>query len=112
VTSLNIRSIDTLIQADLELGVKRFSLRQMFYHRDSNIVDHSRMPGLIVADEEFAEMAERVRVTDGNMARFFILTARSIIERARPVRTDSLLPPPTPGRPPDAAAIEAPSMRP
>jgi len=65
-----------------------------------------------VADEEFAEMAERVRLTYGNMARFFILTAHSIIEGARPVGTQSLLSPPTPGRPSDAATIETPSTRP
>jgi molybdenum cofactor biosynthesis enzyme MoaA len=105
VTSLNIHSIDILIQTGLELGVKHFNLRQMFYHRNSNIVDHSQMPTLIVADQEFAEMSERVRITYGNMAHFHIQTAQSIIEGAGRLRSHSLLsPPPTPGWPSDAAA--------
>jgi molybdenum cofactor biosynthesis enzyme MoaA len=117
VTSLNIQAIDTLILTGLELGVKRFNLRQMFYYPSSNIVDHSQMRTLIVADQEFAEMSERVRVTYGNMARFHIQSAQATIEGARSVRSDSLLsPPPRPGRPSDAAApmrgFSAASMRP
>jgi MoaA/NifB/PqqE/SkfB family radical SAM enzyme len=101
VTSLNIRSIDTLIRTGLELGVKRFNLRQMFYYPNSNIVDHSQMPTLIVTDEDFAEMSDRVRVIYGNIAHFHIQPARSMIEGARSVRNDSLLSPPQPW---DAAA--------
>jgi molybdenum cofactor biosynthesis enzyme MoaA len=80
VTSLNIRSIDTLIETGLEFGVEIFNLRQMFYYPNSKIVDHSRMPALIVADEDFAEMSERVRVTYRNRAHFHIQTAQSSIE--------------------------------
>jgi len=60
VTSLNIGDIEELIVWGLDHGIEGFELRQMFHHPGSPIVDHGRMKALIVSDDAFSSMRDRV----------------------------------------------------
>jgi MoaA/NifB/PqqE/SkfB family radical SAM enzyme len=61
VTSANIDKLETLVTLGLDLGVQRFIFREMYYYPDNNVVDHSRMPGLLLRKGQFSEMTEKIR---------------------------------------------------
>lgn len=61
VTSANIDKLETLVTLGLDLGVQRFIFREMYYYPDNNVVDHSRMPGLLLRKGQFSEMADKIR---------------------------------------------------
>jgi MoaA/NifB/PqqE/SkfB family radical SAM enzyme len=58
VTRLNIDSLDGLVRLGLDLGVSRFVLREVFYVQDNNVVDHTRMPNLVLRPGDYDHMAE------------------------------------------------------
>jgi MoaA/NifB/PqqE/SkfB family radical SAM enzyme len=60
VTRVNIDKVEDLIVLGLDMGVKRFVFREVCYYPDNNIVDHSRMPELVLRDGEFRQMKDRV----------------------------------------------------
>lgn len=60
VTRANIDKVDELVAVGLDMGVKRFIFREVFYYPDIEVVDHSRMPGLVLRDGEFRQMMDRV----------------------------------------------------
>jgi molybdenum cofactor biosynthesis enzyme MoaA len=94
VTSLNIESIDGLIGYGLSIGVTNFNLRQVFYRPESRIVDHSRMPDLVVPDAQFEDMSARMRAKYGACAKLAIQTAAGITVGLDERKKVSLLPPP------------------
>ncbi len=49
-----------MITAGLDLGVRDFVFREVFYVPTSDIVDHKRMPSLILAPGEFVKMRANV----------------------------------------------------
>jgi MoaA/NifB/PqqE/SkfB family radical SAM enzyme len=61
VTRLNLPSMEALVRYGLDLGVRSFAFREVFYWLDSDVVDHARMPGLVLLPGQFAEMAARLR---------------------------------------------------
>ena len=89
VTSENIAAVDDLVQYAISAGVAFVELRQMFYFRFNNVVDHSRMPGLLVDDTAFLEMAERVKQHYLGQMRFFVLPASKSVPEARSMRAAS-----------------------
>lgn len=66
VTRSNIEQIDTLIELGLERGVRTFILREVLYYPSSNIVDHERMPALLLHRGEFSRMKARLSEKYGN----------------------------------------------
>jgi len=70
VTRANQAVLDDLVTFGLDLGVSRFVLREMFYRPDSDVVDHTRMPGLVLRRGEYAEMAHRLDARFGARAVF------------------------------------------
>jgi molybdenum cofactor biosynthesis enzyme MoaA len=92
VTSANINLIDSLIDAGLERGVSVFNLRQVVYDRANPVVDHSLMPDLILSDEAYAEMSERVRAKYGKVTCLCIQDAPGMRTASKVVRAQSMLP--------------------
>jgi MoaA/NifB/PqqE/SkfB family radical SAM enzyme len=90
VTSGNIDEADDLVAWGLDEGVKEFTFRQMFYRPTSNIVDHSRMPGLLVTAEEFGAMRDRVKAKFGTRARLEFLENKVLLERGNVLAANSL----------------------
>ena len=60
VTRANIGRIDELVALGLEMGVIRFVFHEVFYYPDNDVVDHTRMPKLVLREGEFLSMMERV----------------------------------------------------
>lgn len=60
VTSANIDHMESLVDLALSLGLHRVIFREVLYYPESDVVDHIRMPGLILSPGEFDVMAERV----------------------------------------------------
>jgi len=90
VTSGNIDEADDLVAWGLSAGVKEFIFRQMFYHPKSGIVDHSRMPGLLVTAEEFAAMKDRVTAKFSQHARLQFVENKVLVERGNALAVNSL----------------------
>jgi MoaA/NifB/PqqE/SkfB family radical SAM enzyme len=61
VTSANVDKLEALVELGLGLGIQRFVFRELFYYPDNEIVDHSRMPGLLLKTGQFSEMTERIQ---------------------------------------------------
>jgi MoaA/NifB/PqqE/SkfB family radical SAM enzyme len=61
VTSANINKLEALVELGLGLGVQRFIFRELFYYPTNDVVDHSRMPGLLLKTGQFSEMSERIQ---------------------------------------------------
>ena len=70
VTTANVNEMESLAGYGVEFGVSRFVLREMFYHPESDIVDHSRMPALVLEPGAFGRMKERVLASFGDRADF------------------------------------------
>jgi len=60
VTSANIGQMESLVDLALGLGVERVVFREVLYYPSNNIVDHSKMPNLILRPGEFAAMTEHI----------------------------------------------------
>jgi MoaA/NifB/PqqE/SkfB family radical SAM enzyme len=70
VTRINLAAMKPLVQFGLDLGVTHFVMREVFYQPDSNVVDHARMPELLLKEGEFDKMADEIRSTFGRRAEF------------------------------------------
>ena len=93
VTSANIGHIEELIEAGLNVGVSHFNLRQMVYHSENPVGDHSAISALTVSDQMFGEMRERVQAKYGTVTKFYNQNAQEIKTRNAQVRDESLIPP-------------------
>jgi hypothetical protein len=92
VCGVNLPTIEGLVQFGLELGVSRFVLREVFYDSASDVVDHARMPELLLRPGEYAAMAGRLRERFGNRAAFDFADGGYLEATERKMRLDSLLP--------------------
>ncbi len=61
VTSENIDKLEDLINLGTSLGVCRFIFREMFYYPENDVVDHARMPVLMLKPGAFSAMEQRLR---------------------------------------------------
>jgi molybdenum cofactor biosynthesis enzyme MoaA len=89
VTEANIDGIDQLVASGLDVGVTTFNLRQVSYQPNNIIVGHTQMPSLVVSNDRFSEMVERVTAKYSTQARFMIQGLDSLSQRARTVRAAS-----------------------
>jgi MoaA/NifB/PqqE/SkfB family radical SAM enzyme len=89
VTKLNIAVIDNLIAYGLELGVKKFVLREVFYYSDSEIVDHARMPNLILEENAFTRLKESITAKFTSQATFEFADAPFLNRVTDKMKTDS-----------------------
>jgi sulfatase maturation enzyme AslB (radical SAM superfamily) len=70
VTRLNVAAMADLVRFGLERGVTCFVAREVFYRADSDVVDHARMPRLLLAPGEFAAMATALAAEFSGRATF------------------------------------------
>ena len=61
VTRVNLAALEDLVRFGIDLGVSRFVLREVFHYPDSDVVDHARMPELLLQPGEYSAMAEQLR---------------------------------------------------
>jgi sulfatase maturation enzyme AslB (radical SAM superfamily) len=60
VTSENVGNAGDLIPLGLDVGARTFVFREVFYHPENNVVDHARMPGLLLKPGDFSAMREKI----------------------------------------------------
>jgi sulfatase maturation enzyme AslB (radical SAM superfamily) len=60
VTRSNVKSLADLVHLGIQIGVKEFVFREMFYIQNNDIVDHERMPQLVLQPGEFVDLQERL----------------------------------------------------
>jgi molybdenum cofactor biosynthesis enzyme MoaA len=60
VTSENIGNIADLVALGLDVGAGQFVFREVFYHPESDVVDHERMPRLLLKPGDFATMRQKI----------------------------------------------------
>jgi molybdenum cofactor biosynthesis enzyme MoaA len=65
VTRANIGSMESLVELGMGLGIKMFVFHELLYYPENNVVDHSRMPGLMLREGEFADLTERLKTRFG-----------------------------------------------
>jgi MoaA/NifB/PqqE/SkfB family radical SAM enzyme len=77
VTTANIDKLESLVALGLDLGVRRFVFRELFYYPDSNVVDHARMPALLLRVGQFTALEERLRTRfTGGVEMIFVANER------------------------------------
>jgi MoaA/NifB/PqqE/SkfB family radical SAM enzyme len=70
VTALNVGRMTELVQTGLDLGASDFTFREMFYDPNNRIVDHQRMPGLMLEEGDFSRMRQTLLDRFGDRTRF------------------------------------------
>jgi MoaA/NifB/PqqE/SkfB family radical SAM enzyme len=78
VTSSNVDQAPSLVHLGLDVGVRSFIFREMFYHRTSRIVDHARMPALQLAEGRFLRLRDNILCAFAGQAAFTFATAEGL----------------------------------
>jgi MoaA/NifB/PqqE/SkfB family radical SAM enzyme len=91
VTKANIDKIDALVSLGLDIGVEKFVLREVFYHRENDIVDHTRMPDLVLAPDEFDHMRDRLIDRFSQSVELTFADCAELRKRTRKMTADSLV---------------------
>jgi MoaA/NifB/PqqE/SkfB family radical SAM enzyme len=89
VTSLNVDVMEDLVSFGLDLGVTKFILREMFYFPDSNVVDHTRMPVLLLKENAFSRMKQRLLTKFGSQTNFEFADAPFLDRAVTKMKADS-----------------------
>lgn len=90
VTSANANALADIIPVGVELGVSNFIFREMFYDRESSIVDHRRMPGLLLKPGQFASLRKQMEAQFPDLQLEF-LDADILDSNEEKIRSDSKL---------------------
>jgi len=89
VTNLNIHAMEDLVKFGLGLAVNKFVMREVFYFPDNNVVDHSKMTNILLEENDFALMKERLLATFGGRVSFDFADASFLDYSAKRIRADS-----------------------
>jgi MoaA/NifB/PqqE/SkfB family radical SAM enzyme len=89
VTSLNVHEMEALVAFGLDLGVTKFTFREVFYHPENDVVDHSKMPGLLLKRDEFPQMKQGLLARFGNNANFDFADAPTLDHALNKMKADS-----------------------
>jgi sulfatase maturation enzyme AslB (radical SAM superfamily) len=90
VTSQNISMMDGLIDLGLNMGVHNFVFREVFYYPDNSIVDHARMPALLLKENDFASMKHRLLEKFGVKANLIFADQEFLEFSTQKMASDSL----------------------
>jgi MoaA/NifB/PqqE/SkfB family radical SAM enzyme len=89
VTRLNMGAAVDLVRYGLDLGVRKFTFREVFYMPENDVVDHSRMPELLLRPGEFRAMCDQLRSTFGKTVEFDFADEERIDTHLKRMRSDS-----------------------
>ena len=79
-----------LMERGLQLGVKRFIVREMFFDPQSSIVNHDDMRQLLLPQGKFLEMQSRIQEEYGSRAHFHFSARERLVDYAADVRAASI----------------------
>jgi MoaA/NifB/PqqE/SkfB family radical SAM enzyme len=90
VTSANVGKMGDLVALGLDVGARQFVFREVFYHPASDVVDHERMPGLLLKPGDFAIMQQTILQQFGATgANFLFADERLLADSTRRMTSDS-----------------------
>lgn len=89
VTRVDLPTMKGLVEFGLDLGVGRVVMREVIYRPDSDVVDHSRMPDLLLRNGEFGGMANEIRAHFGDRASFDMADNATLERLAARMKADS-----------------------
>jgi uncharacterized Fe-S cluster-containing radical SAM superfamily protein len=78
VTTANVEKADSVVTIGLENGIRRFTFREVFYYPESHIVDHSRMPNLVLSAGQFEAMRMWLLSKFGETAEFIFADSNTL----------------------------------
>ena len=78
VTTANVEKADSLVTLGLENGIRRFTFREVFYLPENHIVDHSRMPNLVLTAGQFEAMRVWILRQFGEKAEFIFADSNTL----------------------------------
>lgn len=90
VTRANIDKLESLVQLGLDLGVKDFVFREMFYNPQNEVVDHARMPALLLNGDEFANTMSEIANLFCARANFVFASKQILDDSAKQISADSM----------------------
>jgi MoaA/NifB/PqqE/SkfB family radical SAM enzyme len=89
VTRANIDKVDELVAVGLDIGISQFVFREVFYYPENDVVDHTRMPELVLRKGEFRQMMDRVLGRFEGRANFVFADNEFLHSSMRKMITDS-----------------------
>jgi sulfatase maturation enzyme AslB (radical SAM superfamily) len=93
VTKENISTVEQMVTMGLDLGVRDFVFREVFYEPTSDVVDHNRMPLLVLDPGDFLKMSADVISKFYGKAKFDFASAESLnVAETKMVRDSNLRP--------------------
>jgi sulfatase maturation enzyme AslB (radical SAM superfamily) len=90
VTTSNVGKMRKLVELGMNHGVSRFIFREVFYHPENDIVDHSRMPDLLLKAGQFDDMKQDLLATYGTEANFVFSDGIVLETSLKKMKADSL----------------------
>jgi hypothetical protein len=78
-----------LVELGLMHGVDRFIFREVFYHPNNDVVDHSRMPALLLKRGQFDEMRQDVLAGFDGKADFIFADGTVLQTSLKKMKADS-----------------------
>lgn len=88
VTTANVEKTDSVVTLGLENGIRRFTFREVFYLPENHIVDHSRMPNLVLIAGQFEEMRMWLLSKFGEKAEFIFADTNTLHRSWRNMERD------------------------
>jgi MoaA/NifB/PqqE/SkfB family radical SAM enzyme len=89
VTKANISKMPAMVASAINSGIESFVFREVFYHRDNDIVDHTRMPDLVLEERDFELMAQVLQSEFGSRASLTFADRRYLDASSEKMVTDS-----------------------
>lgn len=89
VTRINLDEMVHLVRFGLGVGVRKFILRAIFYQPESDIVDHSKMPALVLQEGDFERMKRAVLERYEGNAEFLFADNETLDRSGEKMKADS-----------------------
>jgi hypothetical protein len=79
-----------LVDLGIDLGVDLLYSGEVFYYPENDVVDHTRMPTLLLKPRQFEEMKQELTAEFGNRAKFLFADEQVINASLKKMKIDSL----------------------
>jgi hypothetical protein len=92
VTSENVGNMGDLVALGIDVGARQFVFREVSYHPASDVVDHERMPGLLLKPGDFVTIRQTILQRFGaSGANFMFADERFLEDSMQKIASDSAL---------------------
>lgn len=89
VTAENVGRMGDVVQMGLDRGVEEFVFREIFYVPSNDVVDHARMPALLLGPGQYGDMERHLRARFGARANMVFADQDRLDESLSRMKSDS-----------------------